>query len=279
VASRSFVRRMARRRLTRPKRQPDNKVAYLVDTFANYCDTQLAEATVRVLEHNGVSVFVPPDQKQAGVAAVSCGDLDYARTLARHNVAIFAEAVRQGYHVVASEPAVALCLDREYPHLIDDPDAQLVAQNTSEVCTYLWRMHIQGKLRLDLKPINASLGYHMPCRLKALEVGSPGENLLGLIPGVSVVHMKEGCSGMAGTFGIGRGNYRTSLRAGRKLTRRLRRADIQAGTTECSACRMQMEQGTNKPTIHPIKLLAAAYNLMPELESLLRAPTRELTLT
>jgi FAD/FMN-containing dehydrogenase/Fe-S oxidoreductase len=279
LASRSFVRRIARRRLTHPRRHSGNKVAYMVDTFADYCDTQLADATVRVLEHNGVSVFVPPDQKQAGMAAISCGDLDYARILARQNVAIFAEAVRQGYHVVASEPAVALCFGREYPNLIDDADAKLVAENTSEVCTYLWRMHIEGKLRLDLKPINASLGYHMPCRLKALEVGSPGENLLGLIPGLSIIHVEEGCSGMAGTFGLRRGNYRTSLRAGRKLTRRLRRADIQVGTTECSTCRIQMEQGTNKPSIHPIKLLALAYSLMPEVESLLTAPTRELTLT
>ena len=279
VARRSFVRRIARRRLTHPRRHTGDKVAYMVDTFADYCDTQLADATVRVLEHNGVSVFVPPDQKQAGMAAVSRGDLDYARVLARHNVAVFAEAVRQGYHVVASEPAVAVCFGREYPNLIDDDDARLVAQNTSEVCTYLWRMHIQGKLQLDMKPINATLGYHMPCRMKALKVGSPGENLLGLIPGLSVVHVEEGCSGMAGTFGIAYGNYRTSLRAGRKLMRRLRQADIQIGTTECSTCRMQMEQGTSKPTVHPIKLLALAYNLMPEVESSLTAGTRELILT
>ncbi len=279
VERRSFVRRVAKRRLTHPRRHTGDKVAYMVDTFADYCDTQVANATVRVLEHNGVSVFVPPDQKQAGMAAISSGDLDHARTLARHNVALFAEAVRQGYHIVASEPAAAVCFTREYPNLVDDDDAQLVAENTSEVCTYLWRMHIQGKLQLDLKPINATLGYHMPCRLKALEVGSPGENLLGLIPGMSLIHVEEGCSGMAGTFGIAHGNFRTSLRAGRKLMGRLRRADIQVGTTECSACRMQMEQGTSKPTVHPIKLLALAYGLMPEVETLLTARTRELILS
>ena len=279
VARRSFVRRIARRRLTHPRRHTGDKVAYMVDTFADYCDTQLADATVRVLEHNGVSVFVPPDQKQAGMAAISRGDLDHARMLARKNVSIFAEAVRQGYRIVTGEPAVAVCFGREYPSLIDDDDAQLVAENTSEVCTYLWQMHTQGKLQLDFKPINATLGYHMPCRMKALQVGSPGENLLGLIPGLSVIHLEEGCSGMAGTFGLSRGNYRTSLRAGRKLMGRLRRADIQVGTTECSTCRMQMEQGTSKPTVHPIKLLALAYNLMPEVESLLTARTRELTLT
>ncbi len=279
VASRSFLRRAARRRLTRPSRRSGRKVAYFVDTYANYHDPQLAEALCAVLEHNGVAVYVPPEQKQAGMAAISQGALHVARRLAHRNIAVFAEAVRQGYHIVATEPAVAVCLKREYLNLFDEDDAQLVAENTSEACTYLWKMHTKGKLQLDLKPINATLAYHMPCRLKALGVGSPGENLLGLIPGLTVHHVEEGCSGMAGTFGLKAENYRTSLRAGWPLITRLRDPNLQAGTTECSACKMQMEQGTTKPTIHPIKLFALAYGLMPEVASLLTTPGEELTVT
>jgi FAD/FMN-containing dehydrogenase/Fe-S oxidoreductase len=275
--SRTFVRRAARRRLTRHTRRSGRKVAFFVDVYANYHDPQLAEAVVAVLEHNGVAVYVPQEQRGAGMAAISCGALDLARRLARRNVAVFAEAVRQGYHVVTAEPAVAVCLQREYPNLLDDDDVRLVAQNSSEVCTYLWRMHTQGRLQLDLKPIHAALGYHMPCRLKALEVGSPGENLLRLIPGLSVHPIEEGCSGMAGTFGLSAKNYRTSLRIGRALIGRLRDPNLHAGTTECSACKMQMAQGTTKPTIHPIKLLAYAYGLMPEVGSLLAIPGEELT--
>jgi hypothetical protein len=40
--------------------------------------------------------------------------------------------------------------------------------------------------------------------------------------------------------------------------------------TECSTCKMQMEHVANKPTLHPIKLLALAYGLMPELADGLR---------
>jgi Fe-S oxidoreductase len=231
------------------------------------------------MEHNGVSVYVPPDQKCSGMAAVTCGALDVARRLAKHHVAIFAEAVRQGYHVVATEPAAAVCLTREYPYLLNDDDARLVAENTSEACSYLWKLHTTGRLQLDLKPINATLGYHMPCRLKALRVGSPGENLLGLIPGLSVEHCEEGCSGMAGTFGLKRENYRTSLRAGWGLISRLRDPHLQAGTTECSTCKIQMEQGTTKPTIHPMKLFAYAYGLLPEAGTLLTTTGQKLIVT
>ncbi|MEN6457742.1 MAG: anaerobic glycerol-3-phosphate dehydrogenase subunit C [Thermoguttaceae bacterium] len=271
VTSRSFLRRAAWRRLTRPARRGAQKALYFVDVYANYFDPQLAEATVAVLEHNGINVFVHPDQKQAGMASIATGALDHARRLAAHNVALLAESIRQGYHVITTEPAAALCLRHEYPQLLGDDDAQLVAANSSEACSFLWHMHTLGQLQLDLRPLNLSVGYHMPCHLRALQVGTPGESLLGLIPGLRLQHIEAGCSGMAGTFGIQQRNLRSSLRAGRRLMARLRDPDLQAGATECSACKMQMEQGTTKPTFHPIKLLALSYGLMPEIARLLTA--------
>ncbi|MCU0874663.1 MAG: anaerobic glycerol-3-phosphate dehydrogenase subunit C [Pirellulaceae bacterium] len=277
--SRSFLQLAHRRRLDRPSRRTGHKVLYFVDIYANWHDTQLAEALVAVLQHNGVAVYVHPQQVQCGMAAISMGAVDIARRLAARNLAILADAVRQGYHIITTEPAAALCLTHEYLNLFDEEDARLVAKNSSEACTYLWRMHQAGKLELDLRPLNATLGYHLPCHLKALGVGSPGEDLLRLIPGLTLQRIERGCSGMAGSFGMKRQNYRTSLRAGWGLISELRSPTLQAGVTECSACKIQMEQGTSKPTIHPIKLLALAYNLMPEVAALLTSHSEDLTVT
>jgi len=115
--------------------------------------------------------------------------------------------------------------------------------------------------------------------MKALGVGAPGRNLLRLIPGLTVREIDAGCSGMAGTFGLKAQNYRTSLRIGWGLISALRDPDIEAGATECSACKIQMEQGTVKPTVHPIKLLAMAYGLMPELDTLLTTRGENLVTT
>ena len=182
-APRTFMRRAGRRRLTRPTRRSGRKVLYFVDTYANYHDPQLADALVAVMEHNDVAVYVHPDQKPSGMGLISMGSLGPARRLAAHNIHLLAEAVRQGYHIVATEPSTVLCLTHEYLHLIDDNDARAVAANTSEACTYLWRLHQQGKLQLDLRPLAGTFGYHQPCHIRALEVGSPSENLLRLIPG------------------------------------------------------------------------------------------------
>ena len=278
-ASHPYVRQAAKRRLTTPSRHEETKVVYFVDTFANYFDTQLAESFEAVLRHNRIDMFVPPGQLQSGMFMMSMGAVDRARQVAASNSAILAEAVRQGYHIVTTEPSAALCLTHDYPMLLDDDDARLVAENTSEACTYLWSLHQRGKLQLDFRPIHATVAYHMPCHMKALNVGTPGHNLLQLIPGLRVEQVEKGCSGMAGTYGMQKENYRSSLRAGLGLINRLREPSFVAGATECCTCRMQMEQGSAKPTIHPVKFLAQAYGIINDAESPLARRGRDLVLT
>ncbi len=262
--SRPFLRRATRRRLTRPTGRSGPKVLYFIDTYANYHDPQLGEAFVALLEHNGIAVYVPPWQWYSGMSLLTVGAVDRARQVARHNVAHLAECVRQGYRIVATEPSAVVCLTQDYPNILEDPEAEVVAGAAQEACDYLWQLHQRGGLRTDFPhPIRRTLAYHQPCHSRALQVGSPAENLLRLIPGLSLQVEDHGCSGMAGTFGLKRENFRSSLRAGWELIQALRQEELEGGTTECSACKLQMEQGAEKPTIHPIKLLALACGLLP----------------
>lgn len=279
-SSRPFLSRSSSRRMRRPQRTSREKVLYFVDTYANYCDTQLAEALVAVLEHNGISVYVPNGQVHAAMPQISRGVLEPARRAAEHNVALLAEAVRLGYTIVATEPSAALALTHEYLHLLpDDNDAELVAENTMDACHYLWKCHQRGRLELDFSPLPTTIGYHVPCHLRALKVGNPAENLLQLIPGLRVERLEKGCSGIAGMYGFHHRTYRNSLRAGLPLLSAIRTGEFAASTTECSTCKIQMEQGTTKPTIHPIKILALAYGLMPDLRHVLDSKSEDLVVT
>ena len=95
----------ARRRLTRSQRGSGPKVLYFVDTYANYYDVALAESLVHVLEHNNVAVYVPPDQWHSAMPLIAQGALDPAIRIASHNVELLADAVRQGYTILATEPS------------------------------------------------------------------------------------------------------------------------------------------------------------------------------
>jgi FAD/FMN-containing dehydrogenase/Fe-S oxidoreductase len=261
-----FVSRAARRGMTRPRPHASGpRVAYFVDLFANYFDQELAETVVAVLHQAGVNVFVPPGQRGSGMPSLVLGDVDHARDLALTNLRVLGNAVRDGFTIVCSEPTAALMIRQEYLKLTDDLDAALVAENTMDLGQYLRGLRDRGQLPRPEHPIRARVGYHQPCHLRALEVGTPGLDLIREIPELDVEFIDRGCSGMAGTFGLTRDHFRTSLRAGRGLLNRLHVDDIDIGATECGACRMQMEQGVIKRTLHPLKLLSLGYGLNPSL--------------
>ena len=123
-----------------------------------------------------------------------------------------------------------------------------------------------------------SIGHHVPCHLKALGRPPVGPALLALVPGLSVQTIDVNCSGMAGTFGLKASAYEMSLEVGRPMLDELRRAGTTFGSTECSTCRLQMEEGSGKRTLHPAQYLALAYGLMPEISRRLEQPIPELML-
>ena len=68
-----------------------------------------------------------PDQQPSGMPRSRWAPSSRPAMAAAQNVALLAEAVRQGYEIVSTEPSAALCLTHEYPTLLDDDDARLVA--------------------------------------------------------------------------------------------------------------------------------------------------------
>lgn len=269
---RTYLRkRLVRRLFRRDIRGTGRKIAYFVDTFANYNDPLIAEATVAVLEHHGLSVHVPQRQRGSGMPALSVGDLDSARAAAEYNVRSFAELVRDGYTVVGSEPTAVLALRTEYPRLLGTDDARLVADHTVELTALLAELDRAGDLKSAVRSLPLSVGHHAPCHLKSLgPVVSPA--LLERIAGLRVHAIDVGCSGAAGVWGLSRRHFDSALAIGQPVFEAMAPHAIAA--SECSACRLQIQQGTGKRAFHPIQLLALGYGLLPGLERRLVRPLR-----
>ncbi|MEQ9411090.1 MAG: anaerobic glycerol-3-phosphate dehydrogenase subunit C [Fuerstiella sp.] len=250
---------------------PAPTVVYFVDYFANNHDPELAEAFVRILQHNGFRVYIPPHQTVSGMAMIAVGDLAAAREVAEANISELSDPAREGYPVVCTEPSAALCLKQEYPMLTGSPDAEIIADQTFDAGTFLWNLHQNGRLKTDFEPIDLTVVYHTPCHVRALGPEAGLCNLLELIPGVQVQRIERGCSGMAGTFGLAAEHFQQSLEIGRDLIEEMKTTRVNAGITDCSSCRMQMEQQASIPTVHPLKIMAMAYGLMPELKAALKS--------
>jgi len=271
IAKQSFMRWAVKQKLNRMSRAGGRKVLYLVDQYANWHNPWVGRALVEVMKHQRVEVYVPTWQTVTWMTKITLGDVQRVRRIVAPQLRRLADAVRQGYTIVATEPTAALCLQHEYPNLFPSDDANLVARNTQEAGSYLWEMHNRNELELDFKPLSMSIIYHTPCHLRALDPEYNGIKLLELIPGLNVVHADAGCSGMAGVYGLKRDNYRTSLKVGWGLISTMQKTQAQIGSTECASCKLQMEQGVDKPTIPPIALMAYAYGRLPEVRTWIQA--------
>ncbi|MGF1581108.1 MAG: anaerobic glycerol-3-phosphate dehydrogenase subunit C [Gemmataceae bacterium] len=273
-APRSFLQQARRRGLHQHRSGPD-KVAYFLDLYANYNDPSIAEATVAVLQHNGIPVFVPPHQRGCGMASLAHGDVETAREIATENVRVLAAAVRKGYRILCSEPTAVIMLRQDYPALLDDSETEFIANHTVELTEFLWSLKEQGRLKMDFQPLPVRVGHHVPCHLKALGGTPKGPALLSLIPQFAPQTIDVSCSGMAGTFGLKKENVETSLVAGKPMLDQMRQPGVLFGSTECGTCRIQIEDVTEKRTLHPVQYLALAYGLMPSLAERLQRSFHE----
>lgn len=79
------------------------KVAYFTGCTARYLFPQVAQATVEVLERNGIAVYVPP-QKCCGMPTMLEGDRDFTHRTAGFNIDELTRVIDAGYDIVCSCP-------------------------------------------------------------------------------------------------------------------------------------------------------------------------------
>ena len=240
--------------------------------------TSLPSRSSRVLRQAEVNVYVPTRQRSSGMAPLIVGDVDYARELALANLRVLGNAVRDGYTVVCSEPTAALMLRQEYVRLTDDLDAELVARNTMDLGQYL-----HGPARA--RPV-AAPGGAAPTPASATisrATSAPRRRPAGPRPAPRASPNWTSSSSIAAARAwAARTGWRTtssarSLRAGRELLEALKDDDIEIGSTECGACRIQMEQGSDQAHAPPRQAPYAGYGLTRSLRQHFNEPNRHAT--
>jgi FAD/FMN-containing dehydrogenase/Fe-S oxidoreductase len=261
-----------------PSLQPDKpRAAYFYDLFANYNEPELGLAVEQVLAAHGLEVLFP-GQRGSGVPEMLNGFSDLARDAAEHNVRSMLPLVRAGAVLVSSEPTASFAFKVHYPDYVSSQACSTVANAFHDLGEFLQRHRsdhpgtapvagpLRGTYAEKAKPPSGTtaplrVGYHLPCHLKAQQIGSPSLALLREIPGLELVDLDAGCCGMAGTFGMKAQNFDLSMLSGKPLFDRVTETAPDLIASECSTCRLQIGQATGLPVVHPITLLADAYGL------------------
>lgn len=235
------------------------KVALFTTCTVEYNAPAIGRAAVRVLERNGVDVSVP-EQRCCGMPYLDGGAVDECRALIRDNVRTLAAAVREGREIVSPGPTCSYMLKQEYPWLDGSEDARLVAASTRDLFEYLARLQAAGALDTRFtRPVGA-VTYHVPCHLRAQNVGTRSADVLRAIPGASVTVI-ERCSAVDGTWGFKTQYFDLSMEVARPLFDAVRAGGAATVATDCPLAALQIAQGTGTAPQHPIQVLAQAYGL------------------
>jgi len=221
------------------------------------------EATIRVLERNGVAICLPPRQTCCGALHIHEGELAKALDMARRNIDAFES---DGADFIVTNAAGCGAMLKEYGQLLkNDPRyagrASAFSHRVKDISEFLDMLEISGKMgRLELK-----VTYDDPCHLlHAQGIRSAPRNLLRRIPGVEFIEMPDSdrCCGSAGIYNI----MQPGL-AGRILADKIsniERTGARVVATGNPGCLLQIEAGLrarNLPVrvMHPVDLLDEAY--------------------
>ncbi|MEU6995999.1 FAD-linked oxidase C-terminal domain-containing protein [Streptomyces sp. NPDC046465] len=262
VFARHNLLRWSRRRTPAPHPVTQGTVTYLADSFTTFTEPGIGRAAIELLEHAGWRVRLE-SRGCCGRSSLSKGLVDDAKNKARRLAHRLHRSTGPGSPIVGCEPSCLMTLRDEHRALLPDDTAVAdVAGRVRQVEELLAEAVDAGRLRLreDSWLAGRRLLYHGHCHQKA-EVGTAATlELLGRIPGATVVELDAGCCGMAGSFGFESEHYETSMTVGEdRLFPAIQAepADTVVVATGVS-CRQQIFHGTERDAWHPVQLLREA---------------------
>ena len=230
------------------------------DTFTDYNHPDLGIAAVKVMRALGYRVIVPR-VGCCGRPMLSKGYMDKAKASARRNVDAVYPHIADGAKLVGIEPSCILGFKDEYPDLLGgDSNAKQIAANTMLIEEFILYAQQEHGATLDCANPPGKVLFHGHCHQKALVGTSAAMQVLNSIPGCDPQEIKSGCCGMAGSFGMEKEHYDTSMSIG-ELTLfpavRAQQGDFTL-VMEGVSCRQQVEHACGKQAKHLVQLIADA---------------------
>lgn len=187
------------------------RVALFVTCLVDLLYPEVGDASVALLEREGVTVEVPAAQTCCGQPPFNSGFHDDARRLARTMLEAFEDADA----VVTPSGSCAAMVRSYYPHLFDGhaehARAVALAAKTFELSEFIVDV-------LDVRKVPGAwrgrVTYHDSCHgLRELGLRGQGRRLVESIEGVELIEMArpDMCCGFGGTFSVKNADTSTAM--------------------------------------------------------------------
>jgi glycolate oxidase iron-sulfur subunit len=238
-------------------------VALLSGCIMSTAFSNVHDATIRVLQRNGIRVTIPAKQGCCGALHAHGGELDGARALAKANITAFGT----GYDAVVVNAAGCGSTIKEYGHLLHDDaewsaKAEAFSAKVRDISEYIAGLELNTA---DLKPVNLTVTYQEPCHLAhAQRITAQPRKLLKQIPGLKLVEMAESslCCGSAGIYNVTQPAMAAQL--GNRKIDNAERTKADVVVTANPGCHLQLAGGLNQrgsqmKVLHIAEVLDMAY--------------------
>ncbi|WP_373501288.1 (Fe-S)-binding protein [Desulfococcus sp.] len=249
------------------------RAAFYVGCLLDKIFPHIAQATVDVLTHHGVGIFLPENQACCGIPAASSGDMKTFKNLLNHNLDRFNPG--EFDYLVTACATCTSTIREVWPVMAEAAGGggdgflhkvERVAEKTMDINAFM--VNIVG-----LAPPAADTGadageppvvitYHDPCHLKkALGVSAEPRAMIRANPRYQLKEMasSDWCCGMGGSFNLQ--YYGISSKIGRQKRDNIVATGCSSIATGCPACMLQisdaLSQAGDRITVrHPIEIYA-----------------------
>ncbi len=257
-AGETFDRWLARTGLPQVPAQPSAKVVLFPTCFINFYDTRPGKAAVEVLGRSGCELACPK-QNCCGMPAIDGGDVAFAQKQARANLDSLLPYVRRGYKIAPINPTCSMTMRGEYPLLLSGDEVKEFAAAVVDPCELLFELKKQGSFDREFRTTPGRIAYHLPCHLKAQQIGFRSRDIMRTIPGAEVVTV-DACTAHDGVWAMKKEYFELSMKWGEKAFSGLKDAEARVMATDCPLAAIQIEQATGVRPLHPLEVLARAYH-------------------
>ncbi|HDR1021327.1 TPA: anaerobic glycerol-3-phosphate dehydrogenase subunit C [Pasteurella multocida] len=234
------------------------KVAYYHGCYVNYNNPQLGKDLIKVFNALNIGVMLLEKEKCCGLPLSVNGFPERAKKQAEFNLKYLGKTVdERGLEVVGTSSSCTMNLRDEYHHILG-MDNQKVRPHIHIVTRYLYKLMQEGRY-FPFKELPLRVAYHTACHVEKAGWAPYTLDVLKQIPGIEIVMLPSQCCGIAGTYGFKSENYEVAQAIGNPLFRHINEGGFDYVVSECETCKWQIDMSTNLTCLHPITLLAMAF--------------------
>ena len=231
------------------------RVGILLGCAQRVLRPSINQATIQVLQENGVEVVAVPEQACCGALNLHAGDKEGAQALARKNL----KAFRDVDYVVTNAAGCGSGM-KEYPLLFlgepEEEEAQGLAAKVKDLSVLLDELGFTPPPP-PRRPLRVA--YHDACHLAHAQGVREAPRRLLQAAGLEVLEPREWelCCGSAGTYNLFQPEIAEAL--GKRKAENLKATGADLVATGNIGCLTQIQAYLDLPVLHTAELLALLY--------------------